>query len=57
MSEIVFDTANVNDIDELVRLRIAYMIDDFGSITDYERECMKKQLPDYFRKPLILWVN
>ena len=32
MSEIVFDTANVNDIDELVRLRIAYMIDDFGRI-------------------------
>ncbi len=52
MNEIVFDTANVNDIEELVRLRIAYMIDDFGSITDYEKECMEKQLPDYFKRRL-----
>ena len=52
MSEIVFDIANVNDIEELVRLRIAYMIDDFGSITDYEKECMEKQLPDYFKRRL-----
>ena len=35
---IVFDIANQNDISELVRLRILYMIDDFGSITDEERE-------------------
>ena len=31
---IVYDTANISDIPELVRLRILYMIDDFGSITD-----------------------
>ncbi len=48
----VFDTANLDDIDELVRLRIAYMIDDFGQISDYERECMEKQLPDYFKRRL-----
>ena len=47
-----FDTANLEDIDELVRLRIAYMIDDFGQISDYERECMEKQLPDYFKRHL-----
>ena len=52
MSDIVYDTANKNDIEELVRLRIAYMIDDFGSITDYEREAMEKQLPDYFQRKL-----
>ena len=52
MSEIIFDTANVSDISELVRLRIAYMIDDFGSITDYEKECMENQLPDYFERRL-----
>lgn len=28
MSEIIFDTAKKEDIAELVRLRIAYMIDD-----------------------------
>ena len=28
--EIIYDIANLNDIPELVRLRILYMIDDFG---------------------------
>lgn len=50
--EIIFDEAGKADIDELVRLRIEYMIDDFGSVSDYERECMEKQLPDYFNRKL-----
>lgn len=50
--EIIFDEAGEADIDELVRLRIEYMIDDFGSVSDYERECMEKQLPDYFNRKL-----
>ena len=37
---IIYDTANISDIPELVRLRILYMIDDFGSITDKEKEGM-----------------
>ena len=49
---IIYDIANLNDIPELVRLRIAYMIDDFGSITDEEREGMEKQLPGYFEREL-----
>ncbi len=52
MDEIKFDTGTKEDIQELVRLRIAYMIDDFGSISDYERECMENQLPDYFERRL-----
>ena len=51
-SDIVYDTAGVNDISELVRLRIAYMIDDFGSISDKERQCMEEQLPGYFERKL-----
>ena len=51
-SEIIYDTANVNDISELVRLRIAYMIDDFGSISDHEKKCMEEQLPGYFERKL-----
>ena len=35
---IIYDTATISDIPELVRLRILYMIDDFGSLTDEERE-------------------
>ena len=49
---IVFDVATKADINELVRLRIAYMIDDFGGISDHEKECMEKQLPDYFNRKL-----
>ncbi|MBE5870103.1 MAG: GNAT family N-acetyltransferase [Lachnospiraceae bacterium] len=52
MSTIRFDTAGKNDISELIRLRIAYMIDDFGSISDYERQCMEEQLPGYFERRL-----
>ena len=49
---IIFDEATKKDIDELIRLRIAYMIDDFGSVSDLEREAMEKQLPDYFNRKL-----
>ena len=52
MSSIVFDMAGIDDIPELVRLRIAYMIDDFGSISEYERRCIEEQLPDYFDRRL-----
>ena len=49
---IVYDMADLNDIPELVRLRILYMIDDFGAITNEEREGMEKQLPGYFEREL-----
>lgn len=52
MKNIVYEQANKEDIDELVRLRIAYMIDDFGQISEYERTCMETQLPDYFERRL-----
>ncbi len=52
MSNVIYDTAGINDISELIRLRIAYMTDDFGSITEYERHCMEEQLPDYFERRL-----
>ena len=50
--EVVYDIADLRDIQELVRLRILYMIDDFGSITDEERTGMEKQLPGYFEREL-----
>ena len=34
---IIYDTATISDIPELVRLRILYMIDDFGSLANEER--------------------
>ena len=52
MQNVVFEQANKEDIEELVRLRIAYMIDDFGQISEYEKACMEKQLPEYFERKL-----
>lgn len=49
---IQYGIATKNDIDELIRLRIAYMADDFGSVSDHEREGMESQLPDYFERKL-----
>ena len=49
---IIYDEATKEDIDELIRMRIAYMMDDFGSITDQERRGMETQLPDYFTRKL-----
>ena len=49
---IVFGEATKADIEQLVNLRIAYMIDDFGGVSAYEKTCMVKQLPDYFNRKL-----
>ncbi|MBR3039972.1 MAG: GNAT family N-acetyltransferase [Lachnospiraceae bacterium] len=50
--DIQYGIAAKEDIDELIRLRIAYMIDDFGSVSEEERAGMQKQLPDYFSRKL-----
>lgn len=52
MNNLVFDTAKKEDIPELIRLRIAYMIDDYGSISEYERNAMERQLPNYLERKL-----
>lgn len=49
---ILFGEASKDDIEQLIRLRIAYMIDDFGGVSDHEKKCMEKQLPDYFDRKL-----
>lgn len=49
---IVFGEATKDDIDELIRMRIAYMKDDFGSVSEHEKECMENQLRDYFGRKL-----
>ncbi len=50
--EVIYDIADLKDIQELVRLRILYMIDDLGPITDEEQKGMEKQLPEYFEREL-----
>ena len=50
--DIKYGEATKEDINELIRLRLAYMKDDFGSVTDRERTAMETQLPDYFDRKL-----
>ncbi len=49
---IVFSLASKQDIPQLIDLRIAYMLDDFGTVTPHEKECMTSQLNDYFARKL-----
>ncbi|MDO4467831.1 MAG: GNAT family N-acetyltransferase [Bacillota bacterium] len=49
---ITFEIASKKDIESLVQLRIAYMVADHGSVSEIEKESMKKQLPDYFSRKL-----
>ena len=52
MQEVVFDIANKNDIGELVRLRIAYILEDFGPISEDGKRNMEERLPEYFERRL-----
>ena len=49
---VIFDTANSNDISELIRLRIAYITYDYGSISEDDKHAMEEQLPGYFERKL-----
>ncbi len=42
--------ATINDIDELVKMRIEFLIAEHGSFTDEQIESLQKQLPLYFEK-------
>ena len=48
----ILQQADLNDIDELIQLRIAYLNDDFGQISEDEKQCITKQLSDYFMRRL-----
>ena len=52
MSSLVFGIAEKDDIPELIRLRLAYMTADYGSISESERQAMEEQLPGYFERRL-----
>ena len=39
---ITFGQAEKSDIPQLIRLRLAYMEDDFGSVSEREKSCMEK---------------
>ena len=48
----VIDKASDKDIEELVGLRLAYLQEDLGEISETDLQSLKKALPPYFRKHL-----
>ena len=48
----VFEKATIKDIDMLTELRITYLQEDLGEITDADLELIKSSLPSYYEKHL-----
>lgn len=48
--EIKIEKAAVNDLDALVAMRLDYLTEDYGSLTDGQMTKIRSSLPDYFRK-------
>lgn len=48
----IFEKATIQDISALTNLRIAYLQEDLGTITDIDLELIKTSLPLYYKKHL-----
>ena len=44
------EKAGINDIDALVKMRLDYLHEDNGSLTDCDIAVIRKNLPDYYRE-------
>lgn len=51
-ANLIFTRAGQNDIAELVRMRIYYIVQDYGHLADTDRAKMEKSLPEYFARNL-----
>ena len=47
-----FEKAGIDQVDQLTNLRIAYLTEDHGHLTDEEKERITSSLPDYYKKHL-----
>lgn len=47
-----YETADITDLLSLVKLRMDYLIEDYGKISKEELEMIEKNLPGYFQKRL-----
>lgn len=52
MCSVRFAKADINDLDSLVGLRIAYLLEDHGTIPQEKLTKISEKLPVYFRKHL-----
>lgn len=48
----IIDKASEKEIDELVKLRLAYLQEDLGAISEQDMQCLQAALPQYFRNHL-----
>lgn len=48
----LIEQATLSDLDQLVRLRLAYLTDDFGTLSDEQIMQLQKELPAYFQHHL-----
>ena len=48
----VVENAEIADIDQLVELRLAYLNEDYGDLSENVRKKIRQDLPDYFKKNL-----
>lgn len=48
----IFEKANQNDINDLVKLRIAYLLEDYGEIASDKLSLISYNLPAYFHSHL-----
>ena len=49
---IIFNKATIEDINELIKMRVNYLNEDYGELTDDQVEKIIKSLPDYYVKHL-----
>lgn len=48
----IFRHAEKSDIDTLIQLRLAYIAEDFGELSEVEEQALKAVLPQYFQMHL-----
>lgn len=48
----VFEKATNQDIKQLTRLRVAYLMEDYGALSKKELAIIERDLPDYFYRNL-----
>ena len=49
---VCIEKASEYEIEELTKLRIAYLQEDFGNIAEQDLQCMEEALPQYFKNHL-----
>lgn len=48
----IFERADINDLDSLVELRIDYLIEDYKEISELQINQISEKLPDYYLRHL-----